>query len=324
MSAVSVEPLTRRSPAAVDDEFRMDVLRGLSSRPKTLPCKYFYDQAGSLLFEQICQQPEYYPTRSELAIMQRHAAEMATLLGPDCLLVEYGSGTSAKTRLLLNHLPTPAAYVPVDIAAQQIRESGEALRLEYPDLNIRPVCADFTQPLDAFLHGIPARRRVVYFPGSTIGNFAPGPAVSLLRQTAELCGPGGVLLLGADLKKDPRILETAYNDGSGVTAAFNLNLLARVNRQLGARFDLQAFWHHACYLPTEGRIEMHLVSRRDQQTSIDDHGFFFAEGEAICTEYSYKYSLADLHTLAGNAGFAIQRIWMDERKYFSVSYLAVS
>jgi dimethylhistidine N-methyltransferase len=307
------------APAAAD--FRADVLSGLAAPEKTLSCKYLYDQAGSQLFERICALPEYYPARTELAILRRHSAEMAELLGPDCLLLEYGSGSSTKTRLLLDHLDRPAGYVPIDISREHLRASARALARDYVDLEVRPVCADFTAPLTLPSPTRPARTRVVYFPGSTIGNFVPAVAQTLLQETARLCGSGGALLLGADLKKDPRLLHAAYNDRQGVTAAFNLNLLVRINRELSADFQIDRFCHYALYNPRAGRIEMYLLSRIAQRASVAGHEFFFAEGEAICTEYSHKYSLADLHTMAQRAGFAVDRIWTDELNYFGVLYL---
>jgi len=309
--------------AATVDGFRGDVLRGLSAPHKELPCKYFYDETGSRLFERICALPEYYPTRVELAILARDGREMAERLGPDCLLVEFGSGSSVKTRALLDRLPAPAAYIPVDISREQLLASARALVRDYPGLEVRPVCADFTHPFEIPAIGRPARKRVVYFPGSTIGNFAPDQARQLLARTARLCGPNGGMLLGADLKKDPRLLDAAYNDRQGVTAAFNLNLLIRINRELGADFRVEHFWHHALYNPREGRIEMYLISRRDQHVRVADQQIFLAEGEPICTEYSYKYSVADLNELAAASGFAVERLWTDESRYFCVSYLAV-
>jgi dimethylhistidine N-methyltransferase len=309
-------------PAAVD-QLRADVVRGLAATQKELPCKYFYDEAGSQLFEHICELEEYYLTRTELAIMRGHAAEMAGLLGRRCLVLEYGSGSSTKTRLLLDHLADPAAYVPVDISCAHLWRSAAALAREYPRLEVLPLCADFTRAVPLPRVGRRQGRTVVYFPGSTIGNFPPADAVALLRQTARLCGPGGGLLLGADLKKDPGVLHAAYNDSRGVTAAFNLNLLARVNRELGADFRLDQFRHYAPYIPCEGRVEMHLVSRLEQQVRIGRETFCCAEGESIRTEYSYKYSPKDLRALASASGFEVGQVWTDDRRYFSVLYLIV-
>jgi dimethylhistidine N-methyltransferase len=317
----SPAPDASSSPTA---QFRADVLRGLGAPAKELPCKYFYDEAGSELFERITELEEYYPTRTELSIMRRHAAEMAGLLGPRCLLVEYGSGSSTKTRLLLDRLRDPAGYVPIDVSGEHLRRAARAIAADYPAVEVLPLCGDFTRPLGLPVPRQPAARRVVYFPGSTIGNFTPDETVALLRLTAGLCGRGGGLLLGADLRKDRGVLEAAYNDRRGVTAAFNLNLLVRINRELAADFAVEQFAHRAVYNARAGRIEMYLVSRREQRVHVGGAEFRFAAGESICTEYSYKYRLRDLHDLAGAAGFQVERFWTDEREYFSVHYLAVA
>lgn len=304
-------------------EFRADVLHGLGSRPRSLPCRYFYDDIGSDLFEQITDLEEYYPTRTERAIMDQHAAEMASLLGPNCLLLEYGSGSSSKTRMLLDHLPEPAGYVPLDVSGGHLHRSAAALRAEYPGLEVLPLCADFTRPLRVPRPKRRADRRVVYFPGSTIGNFTPRAALTLLRRTARRCGPGGGLLLGVDLQKDPRVIEAAYNDARGVTAAFNRNLLARINRELGGDFDLDQFAHRAFYCTERGRIEMHLVSRRDQRVHIGNAEFSFTCGETIHTENSHKYRLGDLRALARDGGFEMVQSWTDERNFFCLAYFTV-
>lgn len=303
------------------DRFRADVRRGLGLAAKELPCKYFYDEAGSRLFDRITELPEYYLTRTELALMRRSAREMADCLGPRCLLLEYGSGSSVKTPWLLEQLAEPAAYVPIDIAGPHLQRSATNLAARFPRLQVMPICADFTQPVPLPRLAIRYQRRAVYFPGSTIGNFTPAEAVPLLRQTAQLVGPGGALLLGTDLKKDPRVIEAAYNDSQEITAAFNRNLLVRINRELGADFQIEHFWHHAFYHPGEGRVEMHLVSQRDQCVHVGTHRFTFNEGESIRTEFSYKYSLADLRALAAAAGFEVRRVWTDADRYFTVQYL---
>ncbi|HLN31933.1 MAG TPA: L-histidine N(alpha)-methyltransferase [Gemmataceae bacterium] len=304
------------------DQFREDVLHGLRLPEKELPCKYFYDARGSQLFEQICDLDEYYLTRTELAIMDRHAGEMADVFGRKCLLIEYGSGSSIKTRLLLDHLKEPVAYVPIDISREHLTESALNLAEQYPQLKIMPLCADF-----ANLPSLPANgksaRKAVYFPGSTIGNFTRDEAIGLLRQTARLCGLGGRLLLGADLKKDPRVLEAAYNDDKGVTAAFNLNLLVRINRELEGDFPIDRFWHHAFYNPTQGRIEIYLISQVAQRVRVAGEVFQFSEGEPIRTEYSYKYSIDGLREMAAAAGFEVKHGWTDDRNNFLVLYLAV-
>lgn len=301
--------------------FRTDVLHGLGATKKELPCKYFYDEAGSELFDRITELEEYYPTRTELGIMRRHAAEMAGLFGPRCLLIEFGSGSSVKTRLLLDHLPDLAGYVPVDVSGDHLRRAADELSVEYPDVEVRPLCADFTRPLELPACRRSAARRVVYFPGSTLGNFTPKEAIVLLRRTVALCGRDGGLLLGVDLQKDPRVIEAAYNDRRGVTAAFNRNVLARINRELDADFDLTQFAHRAVYDADRGRIEMHLVSRRDQVVHVGDVPFFFAAGESIHTENSHKYSFPALAALAEAGGFSVDRVWTDARHYFGVAYL---
>jgi dimethylhistidine N-methyltransferase len=304
--------------------FRTDVITGLRSTPKELPCKYFYDDAGSRLFEQVCDVTEYYLTRTELGIMAEHALDMADLMGPRALLIEYGSGSSVKTRLLLDYLKDVSAYIPVDISGKHLRESAGRLAMHYPHIDVVPVWADFTRPFELPATARPATRRVVYFPGSTLGNFTPQAARDLLRQTARRCGPGGGMLLGVDLKKDPAIITAAYNDSEGISAAFNLNILTRINRELGADFQVDKFWHHAFYHPIDGRMEMHLVSQEDQLVCMDNQAFQFADGEPICTEYSYKYNFDDLDHLAADAGFELGEIWVDARRYFAVAYLTVA
>jgi dimethylhistidine N-methyltransferase len=299
-----------------------EVLHGLSQPNKRLPCKYFYDDAGAQLFERICELDEYYPTRCELDILARHGGDIAERLGPGVVLIEYGSGSSRKTRLLLDRLRQPAAYLPVDLSGEQLRHTARNLAHRYPQLPVHPVEADFTHafplpPLD------PLARRVVYFSGSTIGNFEPPAAGQLLASIAELCGPAGGLLIGVDLKKDPRVLHAAYNDRQGVTAAFNRNLLVRINRELGADFNPDAFDHYAFYNPVAGRIEMHLLSRSVQTIHVGGAAFGFRAGESICTEHSYKYSLADFADLAASAGLPVRQVWLDKDERFSMQYLSV-
>lgn len=306
------------------NRFRADVVRGLAATQKEIPCKYFYDEVGSRLFDRICDLDEYYPTRTERAIMEQHAPEMAALAGPGCLVAEYGSGSSVKSRLLLDHLESVAAYVPIDISREHLLASARRLTPEYPAIEVLPVCADFTRPFELPVPAQEPRRRLVYFPGSTIGNFTPEEAVRLLRRTARLGGPGSGLLLGVDLKKEPSVLHAAYNDARGVTAAFNLNLLTRINRELGADFQVNQFWHHAFYNPAASRIEMHLVSGKEQRVHIGAETIAFAEGESIRTEYSYKYNLNDLRNLASAGGFEVRQVWTDDRPYFCVLYLVAS
>jgi dimethylhistidine N-methyltransferase len=320
---------TQPRPTAVADfapeteGFRAEVLRGLRQRPKELPCKYFYDARGSRLFEQICELDEYYLTRAELAILRGHVAEMAARLGRGCQVIEYGSGSGTKTRILLDHLHQPAAYVPIDIAREHLESSAGRLAARYPGLAVLPVWADFTGPFELPPCHRPVSRRVVYFPGSTIGNFDPAGVTAVLRRIAALCGRGGGLLIGVDLRKDPHILERANNDGQGVTRAFNLNLLARINRELGADFRLDRFRHHAFYNRRLGRIEMHLVSLEDQTVRLDGEAIPLAAGESIHTESSYKYSLDGFRALAAGAGLDVADVWTDERGWFSVQYLTV-
>jgi dimethylhistidine N-methyltransferase len=314
MTALQHPPLLRAS----NTEFLRDVVRGLSQSPRSLPCKYFYDERGSALFDAICELPEYYPTRTERAILQRHAAAMIERLGEDPVLIEYGSGSSDKTRLLLDALPR-GTYVPVDISREHLLRTARRLATAYPHLEILPVVADFTRPF-AIPKPQATGRRVVYFSGSTIGNFLPDEALKLLRQIGELIGQGGGLLIGVDLKKDKAILEPAYNDRSGVTAAFNLNLLERINRELLADFDVENFRHRAWYNEALGRIEMHLVSQADQSVRIAGRRFQFRRGETICTEYSHKYSLDDFAQLARRANLTIREVWCDEHALFSVQY----
>jgi dimethylhistidine N-methyltransferase len=310
--------------AALRDAFLREVLRGLFRPQKELPCKYFYDVEGSRLFEEICRQPEYYLTATELSIMQAHAAEMAALIGPGCLLIEPGSGSSLKTGLLFDELlALPGGlcgYVPVDISRDQLYLTAEALRRRYPGLQVVPVCADFAAPF-ALPDGLDGARRVVYFPGSTIGNFEPGPARRFLGGLARLVGPGGGLLIGVDLKKDRAVLEAAYDDAAGVTAAFNLNLLVRINRELRADFQPDRFRHLAFYNEDEGRIEMHLMSRARQVVRIGPAAVVFRAGETVRTEYSYKYRLPEFLSLCADAGFSAGRTFRDAAERFAVLYL---
>ncbi len=301
--------------------FLEDVIEGLSRSQKTLPPKYFYDERGCELFEAICGLPEYYPTRTETAIMQAHVRDMVRHLGPRCALIEYGSGNSRKTRILLDELDA-AAYMPIDIAAGQLGATCTGLAQAYPRLAIVAVCADYMRPL-VLPDTAAAERRVVYFPGSTIGNLTVSEAASFLGNVRSLVAAGGGLLIGVDLKKDPALLDAAYNDAQGVTAEFNLNLLARANRELGADFDLAAFRHRAFYSAGPGRIEMHLVSKRAQRARVGGREFRFRADETIHTENSYKYSEAEFQALAGGAGFAPVQCWIDPDRLFAVHYLAV-
>jgi dimethylhistidine N-methyltransferase len=315
-------PFELRDLAPERGRFLADVLDGLTRPRKSLPCKYFYDERGSALFDRICELPEYYPTRTELGILRRHAGEMAEALGPRCLVVEYGSGSSTKTSLLLERLERPAAYVPVDISREHLLRSAAALARRHPGLRVIPVCADFTQPF-ALPRIANAQRRAAYFPGSTIGNFAPPEASKFLARVAAQCGAGGALLIGVDLRKSGSILEPAYDDSQGVTAEFNLNLLRRINRELGADFDSAAFDHRAFWNAEEGRVEMHLVSRRAQVVQLAGRRIPVARGETIHTENSHKYDLAGFAGLARSAGFEVEEVWTDPARLFSVQILRV-
>ena len=308
------------------ESFREDVIAGLSLPQKALPPKYFYDAIGSRLFEAICRLKEYYPTRSELALTRTHLGAIARFAGkrgPGAVtLIEYGSGQGMKSRLLIAAL-RPSAYVPVDISAHALRHAALKLQRAFPWLDICPVHGDFSQPLKIPLlkgHG----RRVVYFPGSTIGNLTPEEAQAFLRMTRGQVGARGAMLVGVDLKKDANALHAAYNDAKGVTAAFNLNLLARINRELRGDFDLRRFRHYAFYNATLGRIEMHLVSLVPQNVNVGGYRFAFEAGESIHTENSYKYSIEGFRALAGRAGFSGAKVWLDRRRMFSLHGLAAN
>lgn len=303
------------------ERFLVEVLIGLSKPQKELPSKYFYDEHGSRLFERICTLDEYYIPRSEVAIMQAHIEDMAELIGPHVLLIEYGSGNCEKVRFLLDHLDDPVAYVPIDISREQLLHVTQELASEYPKLEVLPVCADYMSSFELPVPRRPNDRIVVYFPGSTIGNFDPIPAKHFLEHVASVCGPNDALIIGVDLKKDPAVLHSAYNDKEGVTAAFNLNLLERINRELNCDFQLEWFQHYAFYNPWESRIEMHLVSQRDQTVHLNGVAIPFSKGESIWTESSYKFNLDEFGQIAVAAGFKVGRVWTDERQWFSIQYL---
>ena len=290
-----------------------DVVAGLSLPQKALPPKYFYDAAGSRLFEAICRAPEYYPTRAELSLTRAHLRDIARFAGRGCELVEFGSGASLKTRLLIRRL-RPARYVPVDISEEALRNAARRLAREFPWLAIMAVIGDFSRPVR-----LPAKRahRVAYFPGSTIGNLEPAEAEAFLRRSRGQVGAGGAMLVGVDLKKDAKLLHAAYNDTAGVTAAFNLNLLSRLNRELGADFELRRWRHYAFYNASRGRIEMHLVSLARQAVRIGPHRFEFEPGETIHTENSCKYSVEEFRRLAAEAGFGVEKVWTDRGKRFA-------
>lgn len=314
LDIIDLEPAVER--------MRRDVLEALGRRtPKELPTQYLYDARGSALFDRICELPEYYPTRTELGIMEHDAGAMARGVGPGALLIEYGSGSSIKTRRLLEQLAEPAGCVLVDISREHLLRSANQLAAGFPHVEVLPVCADFTAPFTVPQPRAEVRRRVVYFPGSTIGNFRPEPATRLLQQMAAQVGPGGGLLIGTDLRKDPAVLEAAYDDAQGVTAAFNKNLLRRINRELGADFDLDAFDHRAVYDEELGRIEMLLISREAQEVRVAGRRFTFAAGEAIRTELSHKYTIDGFHQLAAAAGWQAEEVWTDSASLFAVHLL---
>ena len=315
------ETLDLLDAAPAPDEIRRDVLAGLGARPRSLPPKYFYDDRGSELFDQICELDEYYPTRTEVAIMEDYGAAMASAIGPRATLVEYGSGSSLKTEILLDALEQPVACVIIDISREPLEAAAERLRERFPSLEVLPVLADYTRPLELPEPSVTARRRVAYYPGSTIGNFRRPAAGAFLATIRQEVGDGGGLLIGVDLDKSTEILERAYDDARGITAEFNRNLLVRLNRELDADFDLEQWAHRAHYDRQAGRIEMHLVSRRDQTVHVAGETFDFAAGETICTEHSNKYRLDDFRALAEAAGWRVEQVWTDERAWFSVQYL---
>ncbi|HKB54699.1 MAG TPA: L-histidine N(alpha)-methyltransferase [Ramlibacter sp.] len=306
--------------AAGSSAFARDVAAALAKRPRSISPKYFYDARGSRLFERICELPEYYPTRTELALLAAHAGEIAALMGPRAEIVEFGAGSLRKVRRLLDAMKQPARYLPIDISGEHLSDAAAALQRDYLGLEVRPVVADYTQRLLLPAPLPHAGRRIGFFPGSTIGNFTPAQALQFLTMTRRSLG-GGALLLGVDLVKDPAVLHAAYNDSQGITAAFNLNLLVRANRELGADFDPEQFAHCAFYNAPLRRIEMHLVSRRRQQVALAGQVFEMGEGETLHTEYSHKFTVDGLREMARRAGFRPGPAWIDEQRLFSVHWL---
>ncbi len=308
-------------PASAEPTLLTDVLSGLSANPKVLSSRWLYDERGSQLFEDITQLREYYPTRTETAIFEAYADEMAAQAGANAVLVEYGAGAAVKTRILLDALEAPCAYAPLDISEEFLAGVAVGLRADYPALDIRPVAADFLTPTD--LSGLPdcGGRRVGFFPGSTIGNLTNAQIVTFFSQARRTLGPDARFLLGADLKKSPDILIPAYDDAEGVTAAFNLNLLTRINRELGGDFDLSGFRHEARWNEAESRVEMHIVSTRAQSVEIGSRRFLFADEESVRTEISRKFDLAALGDLISEGGWSLQRSWQDGAGYFCVALL---
>lgn len=309
-----------RHPEVTD--FHSDIIRGLAGTPRFIPPKFFYDERGSQLFAEICKTEEYYPTRTESAIIRDNIDDIAQQLGSGCLLVEPGSGESTKVRELLDVL-RPFAYLPMDISSDYLQQEAQKLAAEFPWLNVHAVCTDFTASME-IPYAAEEMRRVAFFPGSTIGNFEPDEAELFLRDIACMVGKEGGLLIGVDLVKNSEILNAAYNDAAGITAAFNLNLLRRINRELGANFNLEQFAHKAFFNLEKSRIEMHLVSQAAQQVSITDCCFEFAAGETIHTENSHKYTIEDFQAMARRAGFHPVRVWTDAEKLFSLQFFCVN
>ena len=334
--------------APAEPEFFEQTVAGLSKSPRTLPCKFFYDERGATLFQQICELPEYYITRTELQILRLQGASIAGRLGGNVELIGLGTGAGTKTRILLEELDSPAVYIPIDISREQLQVSTARFRQIFPDLQILPVCADYLEEFELPLPRRTSTRSVVYFPGSTIGNFEPQAAIQFMRRMADLVGAGGGLLIGVDLRKDRRVIRRAYNDRQGVTAAFNLNLLERANRELDANFNLQNWTHRARYNAVDGRIEMYLVSEIEQTVSIGYAlssenplvdaetdaertprsqtrlQFHFGAGEKILTEHSYKHTPDGFADLACQAGFTFEQLWTDPKRLFGVFYFTAA
>lgn len=313
---------TQQCQTAILSDDIFEIHAGLDQQHKSISAKFFYDHAGSKLFDAICELPEYYLTRTELEIMQANIQDIATLIGQQASLIEFGSGSSLKTRVLLQYLHNLAAYVPVDISEDHLLLVAERIGEEFPAIEVLPVIADFTRTFKLPTPKTMPLRNIVYFPGSTIGNFSKDAALELLEVMYDEAGEDGALLIGVDLQKDVSILLRAYNDSSGITAEFNLNLLSRLNREFDGTFDLEQFSHRATYNEAAGRIEMYLVSRTEQKVCVGGRHFSLAEGESILTEYSHKYTLHGFAELALAAGFRVEKVWLDPERLFSVQYCA--
>ncbi len=321
LRATAVDAFVDLEPALAD--FREQVLTGLRAPQKRIPAKFFYDEVGSRLFERICELEEYYPTRTEEAILAEHTHRLGGLLPAEASILEFGSGSANKIRLLVKGLRAPRCYVPIDISRRHLLHNADDFARDHPVITVAAVCADFTGTVK--VDGIvPAGPRIGFFPGSTVGNLTPDETIDFLKNAASTLGSGGFLVIGVDLKKDTTVLNAAYNDAEGVTAAFNLNLLRRINRELDGTFELEDFVHRAFYRPDLGRIEMHLVSRRQQEVRVDNELFVFSEGETIHTENSYKYTTAEFQSLAAVAGFSTALTLTDPLHYFSVHCLEVA
>ena len=319
VTTATMAPLTDLRPTP--DDITGDALAGLSATPKRLPSKYFYDARGSQLFEAITRQPEYYPTRVEIALLDAKMAEIAEAVGPHAHVVEYGSGSGRKTLQLLEGLQDPVAYTPIEISRTTVLAATERLAEAFPGIEMLPVCADFTQPVELPEPAREPGHTLVFFPGSTLGNFTNDEAVALMRSMRETMGRNGQALIGIDLEKDTGVLEAAYNDAAGVTAEFTLNLLARLNREIGSDFDLDGFRHRAVYSRERGRIETFLVSQHAQTVTVDGRTFDFEAGEAMQVEYSHKYTDARFEDLAARAGLKVVNRWNDGDYWFGLRLL---
>ena len=314
--------MTIKTEEITQEEILSEVIEGLALTPKRLPCKLFYDEKGSALFDDICNLDEYYPTRTELKIMEDNIEEMSALLGEGTLLIELGSGSSIKIRLLLDNIPGLAGYVPVDISTVHLIQSSSELKELYPHIDIFPLAADYSKDFELPLIQKPYDHRAVYYPGSTIGNFTPFQAKIFLKRIAKICGSNGGVIIGVDLRKDKKILEAAYNDKKGITAAFNLNILEHLNNELNADFDLNKFKHLAFFNDKESRIEMHLISKENQKVHLNDSTIYFEQNESILTEYSYKYTIESFAELVSDY-FEVRKVWIDKNHLFSIQYLRV-
>lgn len=310
--------------APAEADFLAEMVAGLSRQPRLLPYKFFYDEHGSDLFLKICETPEYYVTRTEMQILRDFGSEMAATVGDGIELIGLGTGAGTKTGLLLEHLRNPVAYVPVDISTELLAQSSARFRQRFPDLEVLPISADYLQPVELPTPRRQPKKRVVYFPGSTIGNFEPAQALDFLQRIRRVSKKNDGLLIGVDLKKDRAVLEAAYNDRAGVTAQFNLNLLVRANRELGADFDLAQWRHRAVFNEAQSRIEMQLISQTAQTVNLGDESFHFDAGEIVTTEYSYKHSREAFTELAAQAGFTFQKLWTDDRQLFGIFYFSVT
>ena len=304
----------------IKEDIFSEVIEGLQSSPKYLPSKLFYDEKGSALFDEISRLEEYYPTRTEIRIMKDNIEEMSSLLGEGTLLIELGSGSSIKIRLLLDNIPGLAGYVPVDISAEHLHQTVETLKSEYPQIDIFPLAADYTKDFKLPEINNPYDHKAVYYPGSTIGNFTPKEAKEFLRRISKICGDNGGLIIGVDLKKDKQTLENAYNDKEGVTAGFNLNILEHINNELDSNFDIEKFRHFSFFNDEAGRIEMHLISKEVQNVRLNGSSIHFNKGESILTEYSYKYTLEEFRAVVSDF-FEVRKVWTDKNNLFSVQYL---